>query len=430
MIARLVKGSGFRGCLNYLLDKNKSAEIIGGNMMGENARELAAEFGVMREMRPSLGKAVCHVSLSVAADDVRLDEFNWADIADRYMRDMGFAQSQYALIRHDDTDHQHVHIVANRVDIHGKTVSAQNDFRRSAKSLHDIEREFGLQPVNQPPGKKSKGGAKGPSRGELQMMIRTEKLSKKAALQTLVDAAAQGQPTMSAFVDRLHRSGVGVQCHIQSTGRISGISFDHGDAVLKGSSLGKSYSFNGLQKHLGVTYEKDRDFGTLEKGTVGAKKKELARVNQIERGYIDRGRRLEKSEKDRDEAAAAVREKDTEIDGLQAQNSRLFTAVEGLGRKLEKRDESIEERDQKLAEQGTEIDALQTANAQSQKLLKAAGKTNQQQKAAIELLRKDQRAYREAYDKKDEENAVLKGALENYKQAYDQQARDRGHEKG
>jgi len=273
MIAKLVKGSGFRGCLNYLLDKNKSAEIIGGNMMGESARELAAEFGVMREMRPSLGKAVCHVSLSVAADDVQLDDFKWSDIADRYMNDMGFSKSQYTLIRHHDTDHHHIHIVANRVDTDGKTVSAQDDFRRSAKSLHDIEREFGLQPVNHPDGKKDKGGAKGPSRGEVQMMVRTGKLSKKATLQALVAEAAKGQPTMSEFVSRLHRDGVGVQCHIQSTGRISGISFDHGDAVLKGSSLGKSYSFNGLQKHLGVTYDEDRDFGELQAATTGGKKK-------------------------------------------------------------------------------------------------------------------------------------------------------------
>ena len=408
MIAKLVKGSGFRGCLNYLLDKNKSAEIIGGNMMGENARELAAEFGVMRNMRPSLGKAVCHVSLSVAADDVQLDEFNWADIADRYMRDMGFAQSQYALIRHDDADHQHVHIVANRVDIHGKTVSAQNDFRRSAKSLHDIERAFGLQPVNQPDGKKRKGGAKGPSRGELQMMLRTEKPSKKATLQTLVEAAAQGQPTMSEFVNRLQRDGVGVQCHIQSTGRISGISFDHGNAVLKGSSLGKSYSFNGLQKHLGVTYDEDRDFGTLEKGTAGAKKKELDRIKRIEQGYIDRGRQIEGIEK---QLSTSEKDREAERERAEAESARADKAT------------AAAEQQQK------EIAELQTANAQSKKMLDEAGKTNKKlQKDLTEKDNKLEKVDPEALEKVVKENALLKEALDNYKQAFDQQDRDRGHE--
>ena len=412
MIARLVKGSGFRGCLNYLLDKNKSAEIIGGNMMGENARELAAEFGVMREMRPSLGKAVCHVSLSVAADDVRLDEFNWADIADRYMRDMGFAQSQYALIRHDDTDHQHVHIVANRVDIHGKTVSAQNDFRRSAKSLHDIERAFGLQPVNHPSGEKGKGGVKGPSRGELQMMHRTKEPSKKLTLQTLVDMAAQDQPTMSEFVDRLRRVGVGVQCHIQSTGRISGISFDYGDAVLKGSSLGKSYSFNGLQKHLGVTYDKDRDFGTLERGTAGGKKKELARVKQLERGYIDRGQRLKK-------AIDEGREKDAEIDALQGKNSSLFEQTGDLGRKLDARKKKLGDQKKQLEKAADEKAEADKRARESEAKLKVAGETN---KKLQKLVDEQDKQLEKAVDPKAlgkvvKENELLKEALDNYKQA-------------
>ena len=418
MIAKLVKGSGFRGCLNYLLDKNKSAEIIGGNMMGESARELAAEFGVMREMRPSLGKAVCHVSLSVAADDVQMDDFKWSDIADRYMNDMGFSKSQYALIRHHDTKHQHVHIVANRVDTDGKTVSAQDDFRRSAKSLHDIERAFGLQPVNHPSGEKGKGGVKGPSRGELQMMHRTQEPSKKLTLQTLVDVAAQDQPTMSEFVNRLCRVGVGVQCHIQSTGRISGISFDYGDAVLKGSSLGKSYSFNGLQKHLGVTYDKDRDFGTLERGTAGGKKKELARVKQLEWGYIDRGQRLKK-------AVDEGREKDAEIDRLEGQSSNLFEQTEDLGRKLDARKKKLEKADVERAEADKRA-------RQSEDKLAEAGETNKQlQKDLDEKDKQLEKAVDPAaLDKVVKENELLKEALDNYKRQDDQRAYGKGHEMG
>ena len=75
-----------------------------------------------------------------------------------------------------------------------------------------------------------------------------------------------------------------------------------------------------------------------------------------------------------------------------------------------------------------EIAELQAANTQSQKMLDEAGKTEQQQKATIELLKQDQRVYKEAYDKQDGENALLKEALDNYKQA--DLARDygKGHE--
>ena len=274
MIASHVKGSGFRGCLDYLLDEDKSAEIIGGNMAGESARALAAEFGIMRAMRPSLGKAVHHVSLSPAPGDPKLTDDDWNNVADRYINKMGFGKSQYVMVRHHDTDHQHVHIVANRVDTDGKTVSAQNDYRRSAKAIQDFEKEFGLQPSALTPLQaRRKKKRKSPTRGEFEMMAATEKPSNRVQLQALVDQAAHDQPTMSQFIRRVHRTGVGVMPHIQSTGRVQGISFEINGAAFKGSSLGKAYSFHGLQKHQGVSYEKERDFRALEEAVSGGKKK-------------------------------------------------------------------------------------------------------------------------------------------------------------
>ena len=65
MIAKLVKGRGFRGALEYDITK-EGGRIISSNMAGEKPRELAAEFGEIRKLRPNLGKAVMHVSLSAA----------------------------------------------------------------------------------------------------------------------------------------------------------------------------------------------------------------------------------------------------------------------------------------------------------------------------------------------------------------------------
>jgi len=43
MIGKQIKGTGFRGCLNYVLGK-KDAALIGGTMCGQTPEELAAEF--------------------------------------------------------------------------------------------------------------------------------------------------------------------------------------------------------------------------------------------------------------------------------------------------------------------------------------------------------------------------------------------------
>ncbi|MGA7937867.1 MAG: relaxase/mobilization nuclease domain-containing protein [Kovacikia sp.] len=130
MIGKQVKGTSFRGVLNYLHHK-EGAEQIGGNMVGDDPRSLAAEFRVSRELNPRLNKAVYHVSLSLPKQE-SLDDLTWMAISLRerctnaqdYLRGMGFENCQYVVYRHTDQDHDHVHLVASRIRLtDGKTVS-------------------------------------------------------------------------------------------------------------------------------------------------------------------------------------------------------------------------------------------------------------------------------------------------------------------
>ena len=73
MIAKAAKGRGFRGALEYDLRKDKG-HIIDSNMAGQQPRELAAEFGEIRKLRPNLGKAVLHVSLAAAPGQYVLEK--------------------------------------------------------------------------------------------------------------------------------------------------------------------------------------------------------------------------------------------------------------------------------------------------------------------------------------------------------------------
>ncbi|WP_366519929.1 relaxase/mobilization nuclease domain-containing protein [Halodesulfovibrio sp.] len=40
---------------------------------------------------------------------------------------MGFSNSQYVVVRHNDTEHDHIHIIANRVSMDGAVVSESNE---------------------------------------------------------------------------------------------------------------------------------------------------------------------------------------------------------------------------------------------------------------------------------------------------------------
>lgn len=241
MIAKLVKGKGFRGALEYDLREQKG-HILDTNMGGDNPRELAREFGAVRALRPNLTKAVCHVSISLPPDE-KLTNDQWKDVAGKYLEGMGFKESQYVVTKHTDTEHPHIHILANRVSMKGEVVSDSRDYQRQEGIMRRLEQEYGLKEVT--PSREAERRA--PTKGEIECAVRTGKPSAKIALQNLVDKALHNQPDYAEFTRRLEKSGVDALPNVAGTGRISGISYRHNDIIMKGSDLGKGYSWAGLQ---------------------------------------------------------------------------------------------------------------------------------------------------------------------------------------
>ncbi len=72
---------------------------------------MAHEFGEVRQLRPNLGQAVFHASISAAPGE-HLTDHQWLEIAHRYLGGLGFTDNQYVISRHTDTDHKHIHLGA------------------------------------------------------------------------------------------------------------------------------------------------------------------------------------------------------------------------------------------------------------------------------------------------------------------------------
>lgn len=257
MIAKAVKGKGFRGALNYDLQKGHG-RIIETNMAGENPRELAAEFGEIRKLRPTLGKAVLHVSLSASPGE-KLTDAQWSDIAKHYLDGMGLEKNQYVVTRHTDTEHEHVHILANRIRFDGSVTSDSQDYRRQEVLMRQIERDYGLERVS--PSIEAERHA--PTKGEIEHAIRTGEPSTRQQLQQLADAAAKDSRSFTAYQERLEAAGVELVPVVQLQGaKLSGLLYRLDGVTMKGSDLGKGYSPAGLEKR-GITYEQNRDFAAI-----------------------------------------------------------------------------------------------------------------------------------------------------------------------
>ncbi len=144
MIGNQTKGKSFRGLLEYLSSREQSS-LIGGNMFGTNARELARELRLSRQLNPQAEKVVHHVSLSLSPGE-QLDNDTWCEIADKYMQSMGYTANQYTIYRHNDRGHDHIHICASRISLDdGKITSDSWEYVRSEKIIRQLELEYGLQ---------------------------------------------------------------------------------------------------------------------------------------------------------------------------------------------------------------------------------------------------------------------------------------------
>jgi Relaxase/Mobilisation nuclease domain len=280
MIGKVMHNSSFRATTRYVIEKS-GATLIGGSIAGESVKELVAEFMWSNDLNPGLKHPVWHMSLSLPHDEHLSDE-QFSDLATQYFAGMvlladdhklvadrdrfrqrrdefvldGLSEYQYLVARHSDQEHDHVHIVASRINLNtGNGVELWRDKTRNQKILRCLEVEYGLTPVQN----SWDVGRKSATKGQLEQQATTGEASIQSRLQDLIEQAAIGQPEMPELFERLMRQGVEVRHGWTRTGKSKGVSYSLEDVAFAGNQLGSRYSFPGLQKHLGVDYQADRD---------------------------------------------------------------------------------------------------------------------------------------------------------------------------
>lgn len=253
MKAKISKGAGFRGVVNYLLDKERG-EIIGGNMAATTQAGLSAEFGAVRCQRPDIARPVWHVSLSLPPGDSLTTE-QWRDVAADFLRKMNVKDNQYCIVQHRDKAHQHIHIVLNRVTTNGGVWYADRDVYRAIEATRQLEAEKDylrdtadrdytdkkFRPTKKEEGRKVKG----------QDIPRQQVHD---AIRRVIDTAPR-KLTTREFIAELQKEGIEVRPNIASTGRVNGFSFSMGEHKYTGSKVNAKWTQ--LQKE--IDYQPSRD---------------------------------------------------------------------------------------------------------------------------------------------------------------------------
>ena len=238
MKCKIIRGAGFRGLMDYALGKD-GAEIVGGTVAGTSPPEYAAEFGILRRLRPDVAKPVWHASLSLPPGD-RMSREDWAMMCHAFLIRMDFDPqgAQWVAVRHRDTEHDHVHIVVNRIQSDGSLWYGQREVYRAIEATQEMEKTFHLT--------RTRGLERGEGPRETWQEKRMEERTgepsiKKRLAGEIADILRSGCVGKVAFESACAERGIEVRANIARTGKMSGYSFSYQGHAFPGSKIGAGW---------------------------------------------------------------------------------------------------------------------------------------------------------------------------------------------
>ncbi|MRX38378.1 relaxase/mobilization nuclease domain-containing protein [Flavobacterium sp. LC2016-23] len=154
MIAKIGRSGNLYGALAYnqLKVENENGQILFGNKMIETASghysvaQLAQSFAPYLIANRNTEKHTLHISLNPDPKD-KVSDDRYREMAEEYMREMGYGQQPFVVFKHTDIDRSHIHIVSVCVDEQGKKIPDSFEKMRSMNVCRELEKKHGLIPA-------------------------------------------------------------------------------------------------------------------------------------------------------------------------------------------------------------------------------------------------------------------------------------------
>lgn len=152
MVAKISIGNSLYGALVYNGEKlnKEKGKLISSNKIyndGSGSLDIRRAFEDFKRWIPAhtrTERPMMHISLNPHPDD-RLTDAQFSQLADDYMKMMGFENVPFIVFKHEDIDRYHLHIVALRVDTDGRCISDKNNFYKNKKVCRELEKKYGLK---------------------------------------------------------------------------------------------------------------------------------------------------------------------------------------------------------------------------------------------------------------------------------------------
>lgn len=231
MMAKIVQGRGFKGVLNYVLDKHKAEVLWADGLRLSDRNSVVQSFITQSRLNP-ISKPVAHISLDFSTQDRdRLTNQKMVEIAGAYLQKMGYGNTQVLMVRHNDTGHPHLHMVLNRIDNDGKRISDRNERIRSTKVCKELTVKHGLY------------FAKGKENVKEYRLREPDKTKYK--IYNALKSAFPMCKNWQELATILAKEGISIEFKTKrSTDKVEGVKFCKSGYSFSGSKVDKQFSFS------------------------------------------------------------------------------------------------------------------------------------------------------------------------------------------
>jgi len=239
MMAKIVKGKSFKGVINYVLDKAKQTELLAVEGVRYKSHEsIIRSFVIQTQLNPKVSKTVGHISLDFSSQDKdKLTNAKMVQIAKEYMEKMGITNTQYIIGRHYDKEHPHIHLVFNRIDNNGKTISDKNDRYRSEKICKELTEKYRLY------------FAQGKENVKIHRLKEPDKT--KYEIYNALKAAVPKCKNWKELTEALKKQGITMNFKYKgNTNEIQGVRFEKNEYVFNGSKIDRQFSYSKIDFQL------------------------------------------------------------------------------------------------------------------------------------------------------------------------------------
>jgi hypothetical protein len=235
MISKVKVGaiSAFMPCCKYNLQDFKDPQIVTIQGLRYDPISMANDFEINAKQTSNKTKGVLFHSILSFPKDEKISENIANKISKEYLAKLGFSNSPYAVIAHNDKEHWHMHCISSFIDFNGKIVDDSWIGLRAKKVAQQLTIEFGLQPAMK----------KDYTKTNFKNLRNND--NEKYRLHTIISSAIKFSKSFNQFEKLLSDKNIEIQYkHKRGTDEIQGISFKSGDFCFKGSEVDRDFSYN------------------------------------------------------------------------------------------------------------------------------------------------------------------------------------------